>query len=62
MNTYSNKIKQPSQCCIHCGKSYKKRTNLDKHIVICELLQISKKKKPIPSLVVFMKYDDRGHG
>ena len=47
MNIYINKIKQPSQCCIHCGKSYKKRTNLDKHVVICELLQISKKKKQI---------------
>lgn len=33
-----NKIKQPSQCCIHCGKSYIKRVNLNKHIIICELL------------------------
>ena len=47
MNTYniSNKIKQPAQCCIHCGKSYKKRTNLENHLVICELLQKSKKKQ-----------------
>ena len=53
-----NKIKQPSQCCIHCGKSYIKRVNLDKHLTICELLQISKSKsknsitdedEPIPS-------------
>ena len=48
MNTFTNnipnRIKQPSQCCIHCGKSYKKRTNLDKHTVVCELLQLSKKK------------------
>jgi len=34
-----NRIKQPSQCCIYCGKSYIKRANLGKHIVICELLQ-----------------------
>jgi hypothetical protein len=51
-----NKIKQPSQCCIHCGKSYIKRTILDKHIIICELLHRSKKslvieddEEPLPS-------------
>jgi uncharacterized protein YeeX (DUF496 family) len=58
MNHIPNKIKQPSQCCIYCGKSYKKRTNLDKHFVICELLQKGKKSpsyriedptEPIPS-------------
>lgn len=40
-----NKIKQPAQCCIYCGKSYTKRANLDKHVIICELLH-SKKKSP----------------
>ena len=49
MNKYANdipnKIKQPSLCCVNCGKSYKKRVNLDKHLVICELLQISKTRK-----------------
>ena len=40
-NNIPNKIKQPSQCCIHCGKSYKKRVNLDKHIIVCELLHRS---------------------
>lgn len=46
MNLYNipNKIKQPAQCCIHCGRSYIKRVNLDKHIVICELLHNSNKK------------------
>lgn len=38
-----NMIKQPAQCCVHCGRSYKKKTNLDKHIIICELLSKSKK-------------------
>lgn len=38
-----NLIKQPSQCCVYCGKSYKKRINLDKHVVLCELLKRSKK-------------------
>ena len=40
----NNRIKQPSQCCIYCGKSYIKRANLDKHIIICDLLQ--KRKRP----------------
>ena len=38
-----NMIKQPAQCCVYCGKSYKKRTNLDKHVILCELLNKSKK-------------------
>jgi hypothetical protein len=44
-NEIPNKIKQPALCCINCGKSYKKRTNLEKHNVICDLLQRSKTKK-----------------
>lgn len=38
-----NMIKQPGQCCIYCGKSYKKKNNLDKHIILCELLIKTKK-------------------
>ena len=57
MNNIKNKIKQPAQCCINCGKSYVKRENLNKHLVICELLQKGKNSKliiedddePIPS-------------
>lgn len=48
-NSISNKIKQPAQCCFHCGKSYIKRVNLDKHLVICELLQEAKKR---PQLII----------
>ena len=55
-NNIPNRIKQPAQCCVHCGKSYIKRANLDKHIVLCDLLQKSKKSKnvyedeePLPS-------------
>jgi hypothetical protein len=33
-----NKIKQPPQCCNYCGKIYKTRANLDKHINLCELI------------------------
>jgi hypothetical protein len=39
-----NLIKQPSQCCTYCGKSYKKKINLEKHIVLCELINRSIKK------------------
>jgi uncharacterized protein YeeX (DUF496 family) len=43
MNIIPNKIKQPAQCCVHCGKTYKKRENLNKHVDLCELLHKSKK-------------------
>jgi len=38
-----NLIKQPGQCCIYCGKSYKQKSNLVKHVNLCELLNKSKK-------------------
>jgi hypothetical protein len=57
-NNLPNKIKQPAQCCVYCGRTYKKRVNLDKHMILCELLQKSKKnqinysieeEEPLPS-------------
>jgi len=42
-----NKIKQPAQCCVYCGKSFIKRVTLDKHYIMCELIQRSKKKSNI---------------
>jgi hypothetical protein len=42
-----NKIKQSAQCCKYCGKSYIKKTNLDKHVIICELINNSKTKTTI---------------
>jgi hypothetical protein len=42
-----NKIKQPAQCCKFCGKSYLKKTNLEKHFIICELLHNSKTKTTV---------------
>ncbi len=42
-----NRIKQPAQCCIHCGKTYKKRETLNKHVDLCELLHKSKKVGPL---------------
>ena len=42
MNNIPNRIKQPSQCCVHCGKIYKTKANLNKHIVLCDLIYSSK--------------------
>jgi len=42
-----NKIKQPSQCCKYCGKSYIKRPNLDNHIILCELKNTSKSRAAV---------------
>ena len=39
-----NRIKQPAQCCTFCGKSYKKKSNLDNHVILCELMHKSSKK------------------
>jgi hypothetical protein len=41
-NNNNNKIKQSALCCIYCGKSYKTRKNLDKHIILCEICYKSK--------------------
>jgi len=43
----SNKTKQPSLCCKYCGKNYLKKTNLDKHVILCELLNDSKTKTTV---------------
>ena len=40
-----NMIKQPADCCIYCGKSYKLKQNLKKHVIICELLNDCKQHK-----------------
>jgi uncharacterized protein YeeX (DUF496 family) len=39
-----NRIKQPNICCMYCGKHYIKKTSLDKHIILCELLNHAKRK------------------
>jgi len=38
-----NKIKHSAMCCIYCGKSYKTRMNLDKHVILCEITNKSKR-------------------
>jgi hypothetical protein len=37
-----NRILQPRRCCENCGKAYKTQTNLQKHLLLCELLKRSK--------------------
>jgi len=44
----NNRIYQPGQCCcVNCGKTYKKRENLTKHLVLCDFLKISKSFVPL---------------
>jgi len=40
-----NRIKQPSICCIYCGKNYKTRTRMEKHVLLCEIIHKSSKSK-----------------
>ena len=32
-------------CCTWCGKGYKTRVNLEKHVILCELIYKSSKKR-----------------
>ena len=58
-NEIPNKIKQPAICCVNCGKNYKKRVNLDKHSVLCDLLQRSKTRQNTnPVLEQLLKEED----
>lgn len=43
----ANRNSQSSQSCKYCGKSYVKKTNLEKHIILCELLNTCKTKSTI---------------
>lgn len=38
MSYLYNNTKQRAQCCLYCGKGYKTRTNLQKHLNLCELI------------------------
>jgi len=46
MNRYDipNRIKQPSFCCSHCGKGYKREFDYHRHWIQCELIHNSTKK------------------
>ena len=41
----NNRIKIVGNCCVHCGKTYKKQKNLDDHIIFCDLIHNSKKEE-----------------
>jgi uncharacterized protein YeeX (DUF496 family) len=41
----NNRIKITGNCCVHCGKTYKKKKNLDDHIMFCDLIHNSKKEE-----------------
>ena len=45
-----NRIKQPAICCVYCGKGYKSRTGYEKHAILCELIDRTKKKKKLPKI------------
>lgn len=47
LDNSQNKVGQTGKCCNYCGKNYLKKTNLDKHIIICELLNNSKTKTTV---------------
>jgi hypothetical protein len=42
-----NKLNSPSICCVNCGKGYKTRCGLDKHLVLCELVHKIKSGKKV---------------
>jgi len=46
-NIIQNRIKQPAICCVYCGKGYKSRPGHDKHAILCELIDRTKKKKKL---------------
>jgi hypothetical protein len=46
-NNINININKSCMCCIYCGKSYKTRANIDKHLILCETIQRSKKNKEV---------------
>jgi len=44
---YNVSTQQGQYCCVNCGKSYKKRENLKKHLVLCDFIKIGKNKRPL---------------
>jgi len=42
-----NKLNSPAICCVNCGKGYKSRSGLDKHLVLCEIIHKIKSGKKV---------------
>ena len=50
-------IKQPTRCCTNCGKGYKQKGALDKHLLLCELITRTKTKTKTNKLLIKEKED-----
>ena len=46
-NNITHLITQPGKCCVNCGKGYKQKTALEKHSLLCEIINRSDKKRLI---------------
>ena len=42
-----SKLNSPANCCVNCGKGYKTRGGLDKHLVLCEIIHKIKSGKKV---------------
>lgn len=42
-----SKLNSPAICCVNCGKGYKTRCGLDKHLVLCEIIHKIKSGKKV---------------
>jgi len=42
-----SKLNSPANCCVNCGKGYKTRCGLDKHLVLCEIIHKIKSGKKV---------------
>ena len=42
-----NNLNNPASCCVNCGKGYKTRCGLDKHLVLCEIIHKIKSGKKV---------------
>ena len=42
-----NKLNSPAICCVNCGKGYKTRCGLDKHLILCEIIHKIKSGKKV---------------
>ena len=42
-----NKLNIPASCCVNCGKGYKTRIGMDRHLVLCELVHKIKSGKKV---------------
>jgi hypothetical protein len=40
-----NRVQQLSECCVYCGKSYKMRKTLDRHMILCQVTYKSKQRR-----------------